>query len=985
MKYEVPKARLFNSRRTTLIIVHVLVFTGALAVTALGCGWMGTSESVRFNGYQNEREMGRLPPLPTLANGMNEIRAHWENDYDPSVENNYTVAERESKEVDTLWERAEAAEKEGNLRLDRELLDQYLERTQIARNIWFNATNRQQRRNSAIDRLDALTALGKGSRTSNIGAYLNARRIFDSDKPVAEEIQRSLDVIQSDVNLKDNAAYLKAAELYRQEKFAEAAQAFRAIARQYPKSEKREASLFMAAVATMKTSGTYSPTSGDEAHLHENEPPTHPGTSVDKAWRDAFAGFKSLIAEYPRGRYFNDARGWLAYLMLRNSDRAGALVEYYCLLADKHEENSRIEATFSLTLVRHHASDEEITRVERELERQPDAALAYAYHNIYNYAIDPSPSYPPYEEIRDSEGKYDYEASRIRREDLEREWQRKRVLITREELSRVLAFSLRLMKSYPKLEVGGAFALRAAQASVELGNSEAAAQFARRAMHCRINDDERAQALWTLGVAEHRLQHFGPARKSFQTLLKDYPKSHLNSGARRSLAMIAEDAGDVESALEQYIALDYSIDVAYFVDVLMTTEQLAAFIQRHADSPKINEFTYALALRHLRANRWNDARKALSLVRTTGSSGYSSYSSGNNCQQSNRPTGCADPKETDYDSEYKPIITPHLVMRDIQTANDLEALEQAVNQAAENETKAEALYQFASYQYEASSVLFYNPVAWTGGRYWNLAQLAGGNRYRATNEPQILFEYMQEHDTLARALKIYLEVVVRFPETRAARDALYTAAVCHERLSNYSPYWRNIYEDGLHAGSRMVTYADVKAAYPSYQLPRGTHGWQPSTRTVNGAAGWAPPPKPIQHPMRAARLKTIVQNLANRLESFWNETGRRWLTALTILVGIWFTGRLTTQNRKLLGKRIARLRIKQDMQVVRYPWTALFWIDPVEIGRREKITQFLEERRAEFWELARDHKSRPILLRNILSYSLLTGLLVSLFRTLQFW
>jgi TolA-binding protein len=991
MSNEVPRASLFESHRTTRTIARVLLFIGGLAATAVGCAWMGTSHSVRFNGYQTEREMGRLPPLPTLANGMNELRAYWGmEDVGQSPDDDYTVGEKRSKEVDALWDRAEAAERDGNLRLDRELLRQYLQRTGIARDVWFNPSSRQQRRNSAIDRLEALSALDRGSSASSVQAYLNARCGHDGDKPVAEEIQLALDLAESDINLRDNVAYLRAAELYRQKDFEKAAHAFSALAHEYPHSEKREASLFMAAVAVMKTSQTYTPTGGDEAHLHEGERKSVDTPSVapvDPAWHNSFAAFKRLMTEYPHGQYLSDARGWLAYLMLRHNDRAGALVEYYRLLADKHDENARIEAAFSLTLVRHHASDEEMSRVEKQLEKEPDAALAYAYHNIYNYAIDAGDSFPPYdhEEIKDYKGNVEYEAQRRRDEEREKDWKRNRAWTGRKELSRVLNFSRRLIASHPNLAVGGGFALRAAQASVELGDNETAAQFAHRAVQSRISSDERAQALWTYGEAEHRLHHFESARKSFQTLLRDYPKSRLIEGARRTLAMIAEDAGDIDGALEQYIALDYSIDVAYFVDVLMTTEQLAGFIQRHADSPKTNELTYALGLRYLRANRWDVARKTLARVRTAGVPDYSIYSSGSNCLKAGAvPTNCVDPKQTNFDAQDKPMINPSLVMRDVQTANDLEALERTVNQAEGDEAKAEAFYQLASYQYEASSLLFYNPIAWSGGRYWNLSQIAGTGRYRVANESQILWNHMQEHERLARSLRIYLEVVRRFPRTRAARDSLYTAAVCHERLSNYNPYWRDIYEAGLHAGSRMVTYSDVKAAYPGYQLPRGTYGWQPSTRTVNGGSGWVPPPERIQHPTRTARLKLLALSLADHLESFWNEKGRRWLTAMTILVAVWFTGRVATQNRKRLRARIARLRIQHAKQVVSYPWSAMFWIDPMEAGHREKVKQFLKDSRTEFWELARDGKSRPILLRNILSHSLLIGLLLSLSWTLHF-
>src|SRR6266550_6674196 len=144
----------------------------AAVATAIGCSWPGTSHSVRFNQYQTEREMGRLPPLPTMANGLNEGRAYWDNEAGESKDD-YAGAEKRTKEVDALWERAEKAEQDGNLRLDRDLLREYVERTGTDRDVWFNPSGRQQRRNSAFDRLDALSALNRGANESRVKAYLN--------------------------------------------------------------------------------------------------------------------------------------------------------------------------------------------------------------------------------------------------------------------------------------------------------------------------------------------------------------------------------------------------------------------------------------------------------------------------------------------------------------------------------------------------------------------------------------------------------------------------------------------------------------------------------------------------------------------------------------------------------------------------------------------------------------------------------------------
>jgi outer membrane protein assembly factor BamD (BamD/ComL family) len=967
MEIKIAIDKLQTARSSLRMSARAAVCVLSLVVTAIGCAWVGTYHSVRFNDFQSEREMGRLPPLPTMANGMNDLRLYWAQESGDDY--TYEDVEKGETDIKDLWQRAGSAESNGDWSLERELLGDYLKHTAISREPGFC----QPCRNSAIDRLDALSAITHGSSQANVQAYLKARHAFDSDKTDPEEIERTLEPIKSEFNLKDNVAYLRAAETYRANEFEEAAKAFAKLAASYSHSEKREAALFMAAVATMKSSNTYVEASGNSDYTDDGST-----IEIDEAWHEAFSAFQRLMHDYPHGRYFNDARGWLAYLLLRKHDRAGAMIEYYRLLASD-DENARIQGAFSLTFVRSCATENEMSQVEKTLESEPRVALAYAYHNIYNYAIDPGSDYPDYHELdRDESGPTDYESRERRREEIDEEWQQHRDLVGRTERSRVLNFAKRLLSHYPSLQVGGAFALRAAQASVELDDNQNAVTFVERALRSGLHGDQRAQALWTLGIAEHRLRQFDKARKAFETLLKEFPVSSLTEGTRRSLAMIAEDSGDIDTALEQYIALDYNIDVAYFVDTLMTTEQLTGFLERHPDSPKANEFTYALAIRYLRADRWQDARQTLARVRTASTPNYSAYSYFGDCDGT-ETVDCWDPKDPETDSDGNLIITPALVMRDVQTANDLEALELKVNEAVGDEAKAEALYQVASYQYQARSLLFYNPLASPG--YWNLGLLSGKGKYRAPNESQILWNATQERERLARALNVYLEVVDRFPQTRAARDALYTAAVCHERLSNYNPYWRGIYQAGLHAGKRMVTYEDVKTAYPNYQLPRGTYGWQPASRNVNGGPGFQPPPKPPVRPTKTARVKSIARWLKNSFEEFWVQKGERWLTEAIILGLILFVGRVAARSRRRLRARIARQRLAQAKEVVVYPWLELFWIDHVEPSRREQFKKFLGEKRQEFVDLARDGRSRPVLVKNIVSHAALAGLLISLLWT----
>ena len=939
------------------------------AIAVLGCAWIQTSHSVRFNGHQSEREMGRLPPLPTMANGMNERRLQWQYDEAELDPDSVPTAEDQSK---SLWERAETAEKEGNLNLERTLLTEYLKQTAIARDFW---SDRKGDRNAATDRLDALSAISQGANPTAISAYLEARRCHDEVGARWCDIDASLNLAGRDPKLEDNVAYLRAAEIYQQKKFADAAAAFKRVAEQYPHSEKREAALFMTAVATMKTSAAYIAESGNTGYDYGESV----DITIDQAWHDAYAAFQRIVNEFPHGKYFNDARSWQAYLQLRRRDRAAALAQYYRLLADERDENARIEAAFSLTLVRSPATDDEMARVEQDLSDEPQAALAYAYHNIYNYSIDPGAFSPPYESVKTAVGEIDWEATRARNEEREEEWRKDRTDNSREELIRTLKFSKQLMARYPNLSVGGAFALRAAQASEELEDNETAITFAQRALRSSLKAGEKTQALWTLGVAQHRTGKFAEARASFEKLLREDPRTKLNEEVRRMLAMIAEDAGDIDAALEQYIAIDYNIDEAYLVDYLMTPEQLAAFIQKHPNSPQKNEFTYALGVRYLRLNRWEEARQTFAQVKTSADQDFNYYCVGCDCGP-NQYTDCIDPREksmtVERDKTGKKPITPTLILGDMQTANDLEALERRAAEAATDEEKAEALYQYASYQYEASSLLFYNPFETPG--YFNLGEFAGQGRYRRPNEAQILFESQQEHDRLARALKIYLDIAERFPETSAAPDALYTAAVAHERLSNYNPYWRQIYQSGLHAGDRMVTYDDVQAKYPNYQLPRGTFGWQPLTRTVNDGPGWAATPKPPPRLTKRERLKVFLTMFSERLIRLWHEDLKRWLTEIGMLAGLAFLFPIVRRNHRRLKARVRRRRVQQEKQIVTYPWFELFLIDPEKASRRERVRRLVREKKQEFVALIRDERTRPVLLRSMAWNSVMAGLAVGL-------
>ncbi|HEX8476639.1 MAG TPA: hypothetical protein VF666_21760 [Pyrinomonadaceae bacterium] len=1018
------RAMTLGGRARLMFLLRVVLCTMLAASVVIGCGWVGTRHSVRFNGWLTERQMARLPPMPTKDSQLPLEPQETSAARRDEDETTYEMAQQRSDEIDALWGNAEASTARGDLNAARQQLSEYLARTKFVHDEWLNLKDRQARRNSAADQLDALAALDKGASAKAVASYLAARRAYDlwmnddttaavednaqttdasathasaRDESMTGELRPLLEDVARERNLEDNVAYLRAAILYREGKMTEASAAFGAVAGRFPRSEKREAALFMAAVTMMKTSRSFTGTSGDSQHLRElNRPVSQDGNeapavddemnnappkdnnseSPDQAWHAAREGFVRVMREFPRGRYTSDARGWHAYLLLRAGDRAGALIEYYRLLGNEPDAGARAEGAFSLRLTRHHASEDEMRRVEAELEDEPTPALAYAYHNIYNYALNPAC------ELNDDYYGYvgnDWESQRA---------QSKRDERIRREKERIVAFATRMLRRYPRAGAGAAFALRVAEANLELDKNKEALEQSKRALSLGLPRDEGLQALWVKGIAEHRTRDYAAARATLGLLLSKEPRGELVEGTRAFLAMAAEDAGDLEAALEQYLALDYTNDVAYFIDALLTPEQLQNFIVRHPRTPKRDELLYALGVRYMRLGRYDEARAAYAQVRTTEPNDPNYFLNNDGCLDdeslgsARRLYRCIDPKNP-YDA-YQELagVRVRWVARDLKTIDDLERLEGDAATAQGDEAKAESLYQLASYIYQSGDLAFYNPAAWRGNRYYALNY---DQKFRAPDEARIMRQYMEQHDPLVRALEIYQRLARTFPQTRAARDALYTAAVIHERLQRSYVYWPEQYSQGLHAGEALVTYADVRRIYPRYQLPRGVRGWEPLTRTVNGGPGWttAPKAKPLTPTERIRRRVKRAERIVSKGWHLFGEIGggslRRWSFVGFSSLGLLFVFRLTRRTRNLLFEQLTR-RTREELSSRREPLP----MSVSSYGAQEPYTFNARARRLthhaaqELWRLTLDGRGRSALALNLLTHGLLTVLLWTL-------
>jgi hypothetical protein len=421
--------------------------------------------------------------------------------------------------------------------------------------------------------------------------------------------------------------------------------------------------------------------------------------------------------------------------------------------------------------------------------------------------------------------------------------------------------------------------------------------------------------------------------------------------------------------------------VAYFVDVLLTPEQLEAFIHSHPDIAQRDVLYYSLGVRRLRSGHFTEARAAYAQVRPEAHSlrrrWYTEEGGcGGEWPPSVRP--CSDPKEPD--GEAAGVVLRRWVMRDLKTMEEIEELENRAETASGDE-KAEALYQLAGYFYESSELAFYNPAAWRGVRGGSFLY---DQELRAPNEAQLMRRYMEEHEPLVRALKLYLEVARLYPQARAARDSLYTSAVIHERLAGFQWYWPEQYGQGLHPGERLVTYADVRREYPTYQLPRGTHGWEPRTRTVNGGPGWAEAPKP-KALTKTERVRVKLKRAERAVVKGWTLFGevaggrlRRWSRALLSLAGLLLVWRATRRSRALLFRLLARFarRVPRTPDVMPRPASSFAAHEPYTFGARAGAAT-----RGAFgvlWQIVLDRRGRAALALNFLTHGVLTVLLWAL-------
>ena len=828
-----------SSRRTLFFSICILMILAGITISVLGCAWNGERWSVRF-GWNDDASFQRPPslsekPLGFIDNSLSDYG------YEKQEAANTKLFNR----LDELWKEAYKAEDEEELFTALDILKNSLKyHDSLGVSAKYSEYVESYNYNSAVDRLDALTALKQGVNKTAVLSYLKARRLYDADAK-APEIQQILDEIKP-AALKDNVAYLRAGLLYKNGQYEDASDAFIRFTRKYTRSEKLESALFMLALSNLKQSQLWTKEAGNYAPCLD---------CFDDPARNAFKLFESFLRRFPNGRYRNDARGWLGFILLRKGDVGKSLAQYFRMLSDKKDRGARIEAVNSLRLSFSDLNVGEIVKLENELIDEPRAALAYAYYALYNFNADS-----------------------IFFTDEERSERRK----FKETLKRsVTNFAMKMIRRNPSAQISGAFILRLAQVNLENKDYKKTLSLAQKALQKRINGLDRMDAYWIIGVAQHRLKNFSKAKQTLKKLVSESKNKAFTQRARILLALASEDDGDKETALDQYISMNFHLDTAYYIDVFMTPDELASFIKRRPNHPEIDFLYYSLGVRYLRAERWNEAREAFSKVKTTNEVFTDYYGT----PASNHP------KSPDNTPRYK--IQTKWVLYDVKSIDVLENLDRQLHDAVDDENKAEMLYQKASFIYERQNLIFYNPSAWNGWR----TQATRYINSRTPGEEQKIWEYMQDHEAVSRALKHYLEIVSKYPNSKVSPEAMYTSIICQRLLNDFNGYWRDKYSNGLFAGERNVDWNVLRREYPHYRVPV-LGKWKPSNRTVDGKPAYPPRPKPKPKPTWRQRVKVkflgswelatqYFSDAINWGADFWTNSIKKWLVIWGLLVSFY--------------------------------------------------------------------------------------------------
>ncbi len=574
--------------------------------------------------------------------------------------------------------------------------------------------------------------------------------------------------------LREHALYQQACLAWAWWDYRGAAQQLRQLLADYPKTVKRECALMMLARCTIL-----------------------PRTAESRQLDIGRQALGDLGRDYPKTRFRRSMAGLRARLAFLDGRPYAAIEQYFALddlesveivrrtLPKEQQSPIRVRllaryllrvprATdydgyyFSLKAVaraRERLTAAEAYRFSQLLVRRPDVASPYFYYRLYHTDNKPA--------------------------DLRRLVQLAEAVAARQGASRLA----------PGVQT------RLAEVYYQRGAYGRSVEWADRALRGGRTD----RALYVRGASFQKLGKYAPALADFTALLRSYSNSPLRRGAREMAAIVCELMGDLSGALDQYFELRYAGDIAFLLDIRMSIPQIEAMLRshrgldRHYDQARwpYDQWTpmparvtrrilvrYSLGFRYLRENRFDEAER---LLRGAPREFYAHL----------QDYGLGQPLTTEADT--------------LVAVRKLRSLRRAIDQARGDEAKAAALYRYASYIYKGSDLLFYNAALWQGWRAGSFAFC--WNKHHATHQDDLAArDHHYRHEIYARAEDACLEIARHYPNTRVAPQALYRAACCERKLSNFNYWWRRDCKRVNHGKLAARYMRRMAARYPRSPL-----------------------------------------------------------------------------------------------------------------------------------------------------------------------
>jgi outer membrane protein assembly factor BamD (BamD/ComL family) len=550
--------------------------------------------------------------------------------------------------------------------------------------------------------------------------------------------------------LRGHALYQLGSLAYDQFQWATARTLYRQMLREFPKSVKREACLIMIARCALL------PGTPNAAQVAEGRDALR---ELEKAFprtrfRKAVLGLKGKVALVTH-RYNDALRFYFAVgdlesveIVRRNlsaseQSRVGErlLAEYLRRLERTTGYHAYQLTVHAIRRTRDALTLSDALRFSRRLRRELDIVPPYLYYRLYHCDNKPR------------------------------------------DFANMAQLAAALIEQYPVERLSPAVRVKLAEVYYQRRQYTKALRWARLAGQSGTSD----RALYVQGASLHKLRRYRAAITAYETLLRRCPDSLLRHGTREELAIAYEAAGDFAKALDQYFALDYQGDIAFFLDAKMTPGQIEQYLQTRPDGPvysavaeyssqwshmKITKpllrrryvLVYTLGIRYMREGKWAQAADWMRKVPRTA---YRAFSEGRKRW------------------ENEPSPDPLTAIR------DLSRLERAVAVARTDNARADALFQYASYYYQHGLLLLYNPILWQQSRmmnfdfYWNKG-------HATSQDAADLRAHLYAHEAYAHTMRLCLEVARRYPQSPAAPKALYRAACAADRLAGLNETWREV-------------------------------------------------------------------------------------------------------------------------------------------------------------------------------------------------